>query len=60
MATEVEPDLVCPHCQSNDVEFDTSGFVEIGECNGKNYDEEYDIDRYKCCECRRMFWIESN
>lgn len=50
----------CPSCGSIDVEEreDRGGFLEIGEWNGKTYDDEFNVDGYRCRVCDQEFWVQ--
>jgi hypothetical protein len=50
-------DLTCPRCVSHDILEVGSGYVEVGEWDGKRYEEEFDLKRYQCDDCGQQFWI---
>jgi len=48
----------CPSCGSNEIAEDKGGFLEIGEWDGKNYEEELNIIGRRCKSCGKRFWTE--
>jgi len=47
--------VCCPFCRSVKVEVVDSVFIEEGEFNGKEYDQEGNADVWLCGDCKRGF-----
>lgn len=52
--------MICPVCGAPAVETSKAGFVEVGEWNGKTYEEEADATQYRCTKetCNTTFYVE--
>jgi hypothetical protein len=46
----------CPECGGASEPTGREAFVEIGEWNGKYFDEELDACEYECLICHKAFY----
>jgi len=47
----------CPKCGRKNLRRSDTGWVEIGEWNGKQYDREFYVDGYRCRSCGVEFFV---
>lgn len=56
----LEPKVVgcCPYCKSESLtQSDLEAFVEVGEFNDDWYEQEGDVIRFTCNDCKEQFFV---